>query len=77
MVQPAENRLSGDLAETLDRPMARRTLAQGRMCSQFVVITSIRRKDPAQVGFIENNNVTKALPADRANQPLHLPVLPG
>jgi hypothetical protein len=77
MMKATENRLSGDLAETLDRPMAWRILAQGQMRSQFVVIAGIGRKDPAQVGLAEDDDVIEALPADRANQPLRMSVLPG
>ena len=77
MVQAAENRPSGDLANTLDRPMAWRILAQGQMRSQFVVIASIRRKDPAQIGFAEDDNVIEAFPTNRPDQSLRMPVLPG
>ena len=48
MVQPAEDWLSRELAEALDRPMAWRILAQGQMRSQFVLIDGVGRKDPAQ-----------------------------
>ena len=49
MVQPAENRPSGDLADTLDRPMAWRILDQGQVCSQFVVVGGVARKNPPQM----------------------------
>jgi hypothetical protein len=55
MVQPAEDRLSGELAEALDRSMARRILAQGQMCSAFVVIAGIGRKDSAQMALAEDD----------------------
>ena len=77
MMKATENRLSSELAETLDRPMARRILAQGQMRSQFVVIAGVGRKDPAQVGLAEDDDVIEALPADRANQSLRMPFLPG
>src|SRR5580704_18369224 len=77
MVQPAEDRLSGELAEALDRSMARRILAQRQMCSQVVVIDAVGRKDSAQVGLAEDDDVIEAFPADRADQSLRMPVLPG
>ena len=77
MMQPAEDRLSNELAEPLDRPMARRILVQGQMRSQFVVIAGIGRKDPAQVGLAEDDDVIEAFPADRADQSLRMSVLPG
>jgi hypothetical protein len=77
MKKPAKNRLSSELAEAPDRPMARRILAQGQMRSEFVVIAGVGRKDPAQMGFAEDDDVIEAFPADRADQPLRMSVLPG
>ena len=77
MVQPAEDRPSNELAEPLDRPTARRILVQGQMRSQFVVVAGVGRKDPAQMGLAEDNDVIEAFPADRADQSLRMPVLPG
>ena len=57
MVQPAEDWRSSELAEALDRPMARRILAQGQMRSQFVVIDGVCRKDSPQVGLAEDDDV--------------------
>jgi hypothetical protein len=48
MVKSAEDRPNNELAEPLDRPMARRILVQGQMCSAFVVIAGVGRNDPAQ-----------------------------
>lgn len=76
-MKATENRLSSEPAETLDRPMARGILAQGQMRSQFVVIAGICRKDPAQVCLAKDDDVIEALPADRADQPLRMAVLPG
>ena len=77
MMESAEDRPSNELAEPLDRPTARRVLVQRQMRSQFVVIAGIGRKDPAQVGLTEDNDVIEAFPADRADQSLCMPVLPG
>jgi hypothetical protein len=77
MMKATENRLSSEPAETLDRPMAWRIFAQGQMRSQFVVIGGVGRQDPAQIALAEDDDVIEALPADRANQPLHMSVLPG
>jgi hypothetical protein len=64
MVQSAEDRLSSELAEPLDGPMARRILTQGQMRSEFVVIAGVSRKDPAQVGLAEDDDVIEAVPAE-------------
>ena len=76
MVQSAEDRLSSELAEPLDGPMARRILFQGQMRSEFVVIVAVSPEDPAQKGFAEDDDVIETFPADRADQSLRMPVLP-
>ena len=77
MVKSTKNRLSGELAKALDRPIVRGILAQGEMRSQFVVIAGVGRKDPSQMGLAEDNEVIEALPADRTDQSLRIPILPG
>ena len=77
MMKSAEDWPHGELAEPLDRPMARRILVQGQMRSELVVIADVGRKDPAQMGLAEDDDVIEAFPADRADQPLRMPVLPG
>ena len=57
--------------------MARRILVQGQMRSEFVVIASVGRKDSTQMGLAEDDDVIEAFPADRADQPLRMPILPG
>jgi hypothetical protein len=64
MMKSAEDRLSGELAEPLDRPMARRILSQGQMRSEFVVVAGVGRKDLAQMGLAENDDVIQAFSAD-------------
>ena len=77
MMKSAEDRPSNELAEPLDRPMAQRILVQGQVRSQFVVIAGVGRKDPAQMGLAEDHDVVEAFPADRTDQSLRMPVLPG
>ena len=77
MMESTKNRPSRKLAEPLDRPMARRILDQGHMCSEVVVIAGVGRKDPAQMGLAQDDDVIKAFSADRADQSLRMPVLPG
>ncbi len=47
------------------------------MRSQVVVIAGIGRKDPMQVGLADGNGMIEAFPADRTDQSLRMPVLPG
>ena len=76
MVHPAEDRPSNELTKPLNRPTARRILAQRQMRSQFVVIAGVGRKDPAQMDLAEDDDVIEAFPADGADQPLCMSVLP-
>jgi len=77
MMKSAEDGLSSELAEPLDRPMARGILSQGQMRSELVVVAGVRRKDLAQMGLAEDDDVIQAFAADRADQSLRMPVLPG
>ena len=77
MMKSAKDRLSNKLAEPVDRPMVRRIFVQGQMCSAFVVIAGVGRKDPAQMALAEDDGMIETLPADRADQSLRMPVLPG
>jgi hypothetical protein len=77
MMKSAEDRLSDDLAGPLDRPMARRILIRGQMRSEFVVIGGVSGKDSTQMGVAEDDDVIEAFPADRADQSLRMPILPG
>ena len=77
MMKSAENRPRTKLAQLLDRPMARRILGQGQVRPDFVVISGICSKDPAQMALAENDDVIEAFTADRADQSLRVPVLPG
>ena len=77
MMKSAEDRLSSELAEPLDRPMARGILTQGQMRSELVVVAGVGCKDPAQMALAEDDDVIEAFPADRADQSLGMAVLPG
>ena len=76
MMKSAEDRLGGELAEPLDRPMGRGILPQGKMRSDFVVVAGVAGKDSAQMSLAEDDDVIEAFPADRADQSLRMPVLP-
>jgi len=76
-MKSAEDGPCDDLAVSLDRPMAGRILTQRQMRPDFVVITCIGRKDLAQMGLAKDDDVIEAFPADRADQSLRMPVLPG
>jgi hypothetical protein len=77
MMKSAKDRLTNELAEPVDRPMVRRIFVQGQMCSAFVVIAGVGRKDPAQMALAEDDGMIETLPADRADQSPRMPVLLG
>ena len=76
-MKSAEDGPCNDVTEPLDRAKKRRILVQGQVCTAPVVIRGVGSKDPAQVPFAEDHDVIEAFAADRADQPLHMPVLPG
>jgi hypothetical protein len=47
------------------------------MRSETVVIAGVGREDPAKLVLAEDDDVIEAFPADRADQSLRMPVLPG
>src|SRR5450759_5947145 len=57
--------------------MERRVLVQGTMSPRLIIVGSIRTYDSAQMRFTEYDHMVQALPADRANEPLNVSVLPG
>jgi hypothetical protein len=47
------------------------------MRSDSIVIAGVGRKDPVQMGLAEDDDVIETFAADRADQSLRMPVLPG
>ena len=59
MMQAADLRKGDDLSsiDLLDRPTVGAVLVQRKVRAGAMVIVDIRRKDPPQVAFIENDDV--------------------
>ena len=68
MMKSAEDRLSGRLAEPLDRPMDRRILVQGQLCAEIDVIKGVGSKNPAQMCLAKDDDLIEACAAHRADQ---------
>src|SRR4029453_4089635 len=47
------------------------------MGPDMVVVGSVGHEDPAQVALAQDHDVIQALPADRADQPFRMAILPG
>ena len=77
VVKAAEDRLRRDGADALNRAMKRGVLVQRSMSSRLIIIGGICAEDSAQVRFAEYDHAVQALPADRADEPLNVSVLPG
>ena len=46
------------------------------MCASFIIILHVREKYVAQVSFAEDDDMSKTLTSDRANQPFNMSILP-
>ncbi len=76
MMKSAEDRQGSDLAKPLNRTTERRVLGEREVGPDVIIIGGIRREDPQQMGLAEDDDVIEAFPADRADQPLRMPILP-
>ena len=77
VMKRAEDRSDRNLSIRLDRPMPRRIFVQGQVRPEVVVIAGVGRKNPSQMVLAEDDDVIEAFAANRANQPLRMPVLQG
>ena len=50
-------------------------LREGQMWPNLAVVGSVGLEDPAQMALTQNHDVVQALPADRADQSLRMPIL--
>src|SRR5674476_298326 len=75
VVKAAEDRLRCDGADALNRAMERGVLVQRSMSSSLIII-GICAEDSAQVRFTKHDHVVQALPADRADEPFNIGILP-
>jgi hypothetical protein len=75
-MKSAENRLRTELTAPLNGTRERCIFGEGEMRPDVIVIGGIGSKHPAQMGFTEDDDMIEAFPADRADQPFRMPVLP-
>lgn len=73
----AQDGLGNDLAFRFDRLAERRILVQHDVSAVAVVIIRIGAERAAQVARVQDDQMTEAFAADRAEQPLRMAVLPG
>ena len=56
--------------------MNRRIFRQSQVRSEFLVVVKIRSQNVPQAAFMEDENVVKTFPPDRANQSFNISILP-
>ena len=76
MMKSTEDRPSSDFTEPLNGTKKRYVLGECKMRPDIVVVVAVSPEDPAQMGFAEDDDVIEAFPTDRADQPLHMAILP-
>jgi len=64
MVKSAEDRSCSNLTKPLNRTTGRRVLAEGEMRLDVIIVGGIRRNDPTQMGFAEDDDMIEAFPTD-------------
>src|SRR5258708_32408020 len=62
---------------SLNRARIRRIFVQRPMCSDAIVVASVRFQNSAQMCLAQNNDVVQTLAPDRSDQPFGKPILPG
>jgi hypothetical protein len=76
MMKSTEDRPSSDFSEPLNGTKKRYVVGECKMRPDIVVIVAVSPEDPAQMGFAKDDDVIETFLADRADQPLRMPVLP-
>ena len=76
VVQSAEDRQGYNSSDRMDGSGDRSVLDKGQMRPSDVVVFRIRAEHIAQMSLAEDEDVIKALPSDRADQPFGMAVLP-
>jgi hypothetical protein len=77
MMKSAKNRSCRDLPKPLSRTTERRVLAESEVRPGVIIKGGVGRKDPAQMGLAKDDDMIETFAADRANQSLRMPILPG
>jgi len=77
MVQSGQDRMTDNASRVFGGARYRRVLVQRQVSARAVVIPHIRQQHVAQMAFAKYHDMINAFPADRADQPFRVGVLPG
>src|SRR6202047_794260 len=75
-MKSAQNGARTDHTGSLNRARNRRTLVQGSMRSDAIIIVGVGFQDPTQMHLAQDNDVVHTLTPDRSDQPLGKAILP-
>jgi hypothetical protein len=75
-MQSAENWAAKNTPCPLHSTRKGRVLIQGQVRARLIIVIHIRQQHMAKMPLAEHNNVVKAFPSDRTNQPFSISVLP-
>src|ERR1700680_2452275 len=75
-MKSAQNGARTDHTGSLNRARNRRTLVQGLMRSDAIIIVGVRFQYPAQMHLAQDNDVVHTLTPDRSDQPFGKAILP-
>ena len=76
MMQSAQDRHGEDTPKDLGWARYRCILAQGQVCARLIVVGRVTAEQMAQMPLAEDNDMIKAVPPDRADQPFSVSVVP-
>ena len=76
MVKPAQDGVRTYETGSLNRPRIRRSFVWRPMCSDAIVVASVRFQNSAQMCLAPNNDVIQTLAPDRSDQPFGKAILP-
>ncbi len=75
MVEPAKDRIRNNISEPLDRSCVGRVLSKRNVCSHFIIIGGIFRKNSSKVLCVECDQMISTLTPDRPDQTLNISVI--
>jgi hypothetical protein len=61
----------------MDGTAERSVLGESKMGTGAIVIVGVGFKDPAQMGFAQDQDMVEAFSSDRADEPFNVSILPG
>src|ERR1700694_3896238 len=77
VMQSTQDRTAQNASRCLGGTRYRRVLVQRQVSARAIVVVHVGQQHMAQMAFAEHHDMIEAFPADRADQPFGVCVLPG